>query len=504
MSESLSEPTSDVSEQRSDSFVADSLAVGMVIMLAMTIVQRGVGFFRGIWFCRMLDDIVVGQWAMAYDFITMVTPVMLLGMPGSLPRYVEHYRKQGHLPSFTNRLLIATVVLGAVFFAMMLAMPDWFGWLMFDSPQSHSLVLSVGVGVIAIIVFNFVYQLVSALRQVRVASVMQFVQSVGFTVIGIGWLTIYGTIEGLIYSFVAATLLAILPGAFTLASGWKGLPKSQEPFEASPMWRRVLPFAIALWVMNLLTNVFALSDRYMILHLMPGSSMDGQAAIGQYHSGRIIPVLLMSLASMAAGVLMPYLSADWEAGRKDAVRERLRQIVFGVAVFFTTGAAVGLVLAPWFFETVLQDRYADGLSVMPMAFVFAIWVSIATVGQDYLWVAERGKLVTVAIGVGLVANILLNLVLLPVWGLHGAVTATLVANGIVLIGLWLAMARHGYVLDRTTYYATILPATLLAGPWTSVACVIVTCLVCPQVKLWIFEAWAMLANHLRRRTAVAS
>jgi O-antigen/teichoic acid export membrane protein len=129
---------------------------------------------------------------------------------------------------------------------------------------------------------------------------MQFVQSVGFTVIGIGWLTIYGTIEGLVYSFVAATLLAILPGAFTLASGWKGLPKSQEPFEPSSMWRRVLPFAIALWVMNLLTNVFALSDRYMILHLMPGSSIDGQAAIGQYHSGRIIPVLLMSLASPPA------------------------------------------------------------------------------------------------------------------------------------------------------------------------------------------------------------
>jgi O-antigen/teichoic acid export membrane protein len=161
------------------------------------------------------------------------------------------------------------------------------------------------------------------------------------------------------------------------------------------------------------------------------------------------------------------------------------------------------MFAPWFFETMLQNRYADGLSVMPMAFVFSIWVSIATIGQNYLWVAERGKLVAVAIGVGLVANILLNLALLPIWGLHGAVTATLVANGVMLIGLWLAMARHGYVLDRTTYYVTILPATLLAGPWTAIACLIVTCTVCPQANLWIAEVWAMLVSKLRRQTAVA-
>ena len=47
------------------SFAADSLAMGVVVMLAMTIIQRFVGFFRSIWICRILDDNEVGQWAMA-------------------------------------------------------------------------------------------------------------------------------------------------------------------------------------------------------------------------------------------------------------------------------------------------------------------------------------------------------------------------------------------------------------------------------------------------------
>ncbi len=485
------------------SFVADSLAVGMLVMLLMTIVQRGVGFIRGIWFCRLLDDATVGQWSMAYDFITLITPVMLLGIPGSLPRYVEHYRIQGHLTAFLRRLLLATIVLGAIFFAILIALPGWFGWAIFLEPQSTSLIHSVGAGVLAIIAFNFVYHLVSSLRQVRVASMMQFVQSVSFTIIGIAWLTLGGGIAGLVYAFVAATLLAMLPGGLVLASGWKGLPKSEQSFDAPSMWRRLLPYAVALWAMNLLTNIFALSDRYMILHMLPVGEIDGPAAVGQYHSGRIIPMLLISLATMVSGVLLPYLAADWEAGRRDLVRERIRRILFVISLTFTVGAAFAMLIAPWFFSQVLEDRYADGLNLMPMAFVFSIWVALATIGQDYLWVAERGKLVAVAVGAGLVSNVVLNLLLLPVWGLQGAVVATLIANGVVLLGLWLAMARHGYRLDRTTYYVTIVPATLLAGPWVAIVCVAISGCVNADVKSWCVEAFDWIVAK-RRGTALAA
>ncbi|QDT06401.1 MurJ-like flippase [Rubripirellula lacrimiformis] len=466
-------------------------------MLAMTIVQRGLGFFRGIWFCRLLDDAVVGQWSMAYDFITMITPVMLLGIPGSLPRYVEHYRVRGHLSPLVRRMLTATVILGSGFFIAIMLFPDFFGWLVFLQPQGMSLVYSVGVGVVAIVAFNFVYQMVSALRQVRVASIMQFVQSVAFTILGVAWLSLAGGLTGLVYAFVAATLLAMVPGMTSLVRGWAGLPVSEEPFEPSPMWRRLMPYAAALWAMNLLSNVFALSDRYMILHMLPGDDLQTQAAVGQYHSGRIIPVLLISLATMVSGVLMPYLTADWEAGNKDKVRESLRRILFATSTLFTAGAACSLVLAPWFFRVVLENRYAEGLQMMPMTFVFCIWVSLATIGQDYLWVAEKGKWVAVSIAAGLAVNVALNFVLLPMWGLEGAVVATLVANAVVLGALWIAMSKFGYRLDLTTFILSLLPATLLAGPYIAMACVMTACAGSVQVRAWCDEGMAYLTLRLR-------
>jgi len=459
----------------------------MMVVLAMTIVQRTFGFLRGILFCRLMDDSVVGQWAMAFDFIIMITPVMLFGMPGSLPRYVETYRQQGHLRSLVKRLLISTAVLGGIFLVAMFVAPDWFGWLIFLDTDSQALTYSVAIGVLATIAFNFVHQLVCSLRQIRVGSLMQFLQSVFFTLFALFWLITGGGIVGVIVSFAIGSVLAMLPGLWTLYQGWDGVPQSDAPFDAPSMWRRLLPYAAALWTMNLLANLFEMSDRYMILHFTAGSEVVGQSAVGQYHSGRIFPVLLLSLATMISGVLMPYLSADWEAGRRCEVVEQMRKFLAAISLLFTAGSAAVLLIAPWLFATLLQNRYSDGLALMPMAFVFYIWASIAIVGQDYLWVAERGKWVGIAITLGLIVNITLNHYLLPIWGLHGAVVATLCSHAIVLSGVWIAMVRCDFHFDSVMLVISLLPATLLLGPITALFFVAIIPATNQRIQSWIGE-----------------
>ncbi|WP_413430821.1 lipopolysaccharide biosynthesis protein [Crateriforma spongiae] len=480
---------------RGTGFKADSLALGMVIVLAMTIVQRAIGFFRGIWFCRLMDDAVVGQWSMAFGFITLITPVMLLGIPGSLPRYVEHFRSRGQLGSFLRRIGLTTGCLAVIGFCIMWCCPQWFGWLIFLQPQDATLIYAVGVGVLSIVFFNFINDLNSSLRQVRMVSVMQFMQGVGFGIGGVAWLATGGGLTGLVLTFSATTVLATTPGLWRLRRGWSGMPIATESFDAPKMWRRILPYAAALWAMNLIGNVFELSDRYMILHFMPGAGVGGesigQSAVGQYHSGRILPMLFLSLATLLGGILMPYLAADWESGRVDAVRRRLKQVLLGVSACFTLIASGTLILSPWLFGTLLEGRYDDGLSLLPMAFVFCSWSALVMIGQNYLWVAEKGKWVTVALSIGLVSNIALNAWLLPRMGLQGAVLATLTANGIVMVGVWLAMVRCGYVADHTAFYVAVMPATVLAGPWVAVASVTIVMITSPAMRQWAEEGVAL-------------
>lgn len=472
-------------------FRVDSLAIGMIVMLAMTVLGRAIGFLRGMAFCRLMDDTDVGRWSMAFGFITLITPVMLLGIPGVLPRFTEHFRRKNSLTPFVRRIAIGTLACTTVFVTTMLWLPDWFGWIVFLQPQDNRLIYGVAGAVVGMILYNFISDLNGSLRQVRMVSCMQFMQGVGFTVLSVAWLIAGGSFTGVVWMFAASCLIASIPGLWSLIRSWGSAqvlgdieeepassvangdsPSRDDSFGRWDMIRRLAPYATALWMMNLIGNLFELSDRYMILHFIPATEtlsaeIAGQAAVGQYHSGRIIPMLLLSLGTMIGGVMLPYLSADWEARRFEAVQTRLRDALLAVSIVFTSGSAVAILLGPWIFNVLLQGRYTDGMTLMPMALCFCTWAALVTVGQNYLWTVEKGKWVPVAMAAGLFSNLALNAWLLPMLGLQGAVIATLCSHGVVMGGVWLAMVGCGYKVDLTLVVLSLLPVSLLFSPYVA-------------------------------------
>jgi len=81
----------------------DSLAASVLMLFALTVVQRMIGFLRGVLFCRWLDAEQLGQWDLAFGFLMLAAPLAVLGLPGSYGRYLEYYRQRGQLKPFLRR-----------------------------------------------------------------------------------------------------------------------------------------------------------------------------------------------------------------------------------------------------------------------------------------------------------------------------------------------------------------------------------------------------------------
>jgi polysaccharide transporter, PST family len=446
---------------------ADSLAFGLALMLLVTAFQRLIGLLRNLGFCHFMDDTELGLWSMAFGFLTLASPMLMLGIPGTMVRFVEHFRLQGQLKAYLKKVSIASLILATIGCLALLAARDRASYWIFGIETRWPLVTAIAIGVITTIVFNTSSDMTSALRQLKTVSRMQFMQSFSFTVLSIAWLALGGGLTGIVISLGIANVLGAMPGWWVLAKHWHELPQSTDPIGVDGIWRRVGRYAIALWGMNLLFNSFEMVDRYMLLHWTPGGTQAGQALVGQYHSGRVLPQLLMSLAMLASSSVMPYLAADWERGKRKRVAWRTRQLVFACSLAFTFAGAMAVLFGPWLFSLLTKQRYAEGLAVMPIAFVFTIWSGIALVAEDYLWCAERGRSVSIILAVALICSMGLNALLLPRYGLQGAALATLLANLLLLCGVWLLMARNGYQHDVATIWTTLVPATLLAGPWLS-------------------------------------
>ncbi len=452
----------------SSSLRANSLAEGVLILFALTIVQRMVGFVRGVLFCRYLDPEQLGRWDLSLSFLMLAAPVAVLGLPACFGRYVEAYRLSGQLRTFLRRTSLAGIVPALVCCALTAVFAADVADLLFGARDAAALVRAMSAGLTAFITFNYLTCLFTALRSSRIVSYMQFSNSllfagVSLTLFGCG----YVRAEAAVAAFGIACLASSLFAAGWLVALWRELPPTEAPLEHRSLWSRLMPFAFWIWITNWLTNLFEIADRYLIVHYGGLSSHDALALVGQYHSARVVPFLMIGLADMLATLLTPHLAGDWEAGRREAVAARLRFIVklFGLA--FQTAAIVLLLAAPLFFQTALEDKFGFGEAIFPWTLACALWTGLSMVSQNWLWCAERTRLVCVALFVGLSVSVGLNLLLLPKFGLQGVVAASAVAKLAALGAIWTSCRLLGMRIDNGLLVAAVLPGMLLVGPWTA-------------------------------------
>jgi len=472
-SDSGSEPL--VDEHTPTEIVADSLAYGMAFLFGLNLIQRVVGLGRNILVCRMLSPEELGRWNLSFSFLLLAAPLAVLGLPGVFGRYVEHYRHRGSLRTFLRRMLTATMLSAAVAIGALSLAPESVSRLVFNDPNQAGLIRLALAVLVLVIASNYLTELMTALRQVRLVSIMHFCQSLVFAVAAVGLLyaTTWGA-EAVISAYAAGCLAVVVLAIPLLAKTWRGLPVAEQRAPLAGMWRKVAPFAVWIWATNILANLYNVADRYMLIHFASIEPEQAAGLVGQYHSALVVPQLMLAAAAMFSGVLLPYLADGWEAGDRRKVWDQLTLALKAVALAFTAGGAALLLAAPLLFGYVLGHKYGEGLAVLPITVVQCIWAGLHAVAVNYLWCRERPGLGSGALLAGLILNLMLNVALVPLFGLWGAITATAIANASAPGPPYYLSVRLSMPIPRGLLVASALPAGLLAGPVVAAVVVVAT------------------------------
>jgi len=483
------------------SIVSDSISFGIVFALALTMIQRIVGFGRGVLFCRALPEDELGQWSMVYSFLLLLAPLSVMGLPGSFGRYLERYRQRRQMGIYVSRMTWVSGIGTASLIAAMLILPNRFSSVIFGQTGVERLVYAMAFGLACVAAFNFLTSLLEGLRQVRLVTVMRFVMAIAFATLGLVFAFTWSNgAMAVTVAFAVANLIGIVPALFFLVRHRGEFADDGEGFQHRQMWKQIVPFATWMWLINFVTNAYEVADRVMLTHLNTGTAEMAQSAIGQYHSGRILPMMLVGVAAMIAGFLMPYMSAAWESGKFDEAKSLMRWTVKIVAIGFTGVATLMLAGAPIIFDWILQGRYDDGLAVLPLTLVYCIWYSMISVSQDYLWCREQGKLALSAVAVGLFINVFANWAAIPVWGLHGAVAATAISNLCCLVVLMGFNQKLGWQVDRGILIVIVIPCIALLPVLYSLAASVLVAIGCLRYE-WVFtnSEKQQISQHLNER-----
>ena len=442
----------------------DTLAGGVFVMLVVTILQRGIGFGRNLVLCRFLQDDELGRWSLAFSFLLLAAPLIVFGLPGTFGRYVESYRRQGKLKMFLRRIGIVCGV--ATLIASVTLVVTWrrASYLLFHDAARSDLVLAVAATLLIVTAANFVAELLLALRWARILSILEFCNSLIFTAVSlVGVVWFQGGEIAVLAGFAAGASVTLVGGTtILLRQSWGTDGDVEEAPPERALWRTVLPFAGWMWVTNLCANLFDTADRFMLVHL--SGVTDADRLVGQYHAGRVVPLMLVSIAGMLGGVVLPHLVADWESSAHQKLADRLNRLVEWSLIGFTAAGVAILAGSGWLFDWLLAGKYNAGLAILPWTIVYSIWFGVMMLMQNYLWCLERARTVVAILVVGLAVNIGLNFWLVPVFGLYGAVWATTISLAVAIMATQRACTRHGMAWSITNGWLWLLPVSLLAGP----------------------------------------
>lgn len=470
----------------------------VLIMLILTGVQRLVGFGRSVLFCLFLSPYELGQWDIAFGFLTLAAPIAVLSLPAAFGRYVEYYRQRGQLRTFLRRVAVATSAMAVAATAAIVFGAAPFSQAIFGSADHAALVRLIAGTLLANILYNVVCELFVALRMQRIASGMELVLSLGFA--GFGLLLVSrweNRATSIVVAYGGACLAALIVSSVWLWHSWREMPVAGEPVRHGAFWGKLMPFVAWVWISNWLVNLFVFVDRYMVIHFSRMSNEAATALVGQYHSSRLVPQLLVTVASVLSGVTIPFLSRDWELGQSGRLSSRLNLLIKLTAIGLTAGAMLVLIGSPLLFGTVFRGKFDAGLAVLPWTLMYSTWFGIMAMARIYLWCAEKVRLVSIAYLLGLLVNIGLNLLLVPPLGLLGAVLGTCAAHIVALTIIYGISVADGLSFDRGACLASLLPLTLLLGPWGAIAGTVVAAI------LSVFTNLLLTGPERRELMAVA-
>lgn len=451
---------------------ADSLFGSLTWVLLLAVAQRGLGFLREILLCRWLDQDEVGQWALAFVFLSSGAAIVSFGIQGSMARYVEHYRQRGQLRAYLRRVAITSLSLAI---AAAVVAGTWrasFSEMLFGRPDRVELVAVLAVVLGIVVSHNYFIDLFTALRLFRVVSAMQFAAGVTFVVLAIAAMLVWRADSlGITVAFGAAQLAVVLGIGVYAWRTCRSLAADTSAARHASFWPHVLRASVALWGYNCLNNLLDVADRYMLVHLSGLEAEPALALVGAYHSARVVPSLLATGAGLVAATLMPHWSHAWESGRRQEVAARqllaLKLMAFGLL----SAAALVMVAAPFLFDVAFAGKYRAGQDVLPWVLATATWTGLAAVAFNYLWCAERLSLCAATLAAGLVANVSLGFLLIPTYGLLGAALAAGMGQFTQLSLVYRLSKTYGMALDLGLWTLTTAPALLWLGPWTAVGIV---------------------------------
>mgnify|MGYP004525546335 FL=1 len=208
---------------------------------------------------------------------------------------------------------------------------------------------------------------------------------------------------------------------------WLSIFLKGRCFYSSKYWKFSLKLSIPLIGYSVATQILNVSDRLMI------SKMVGNSAVGIYSTLYTVSSLSLMVWTAINSSFEPYLYQNME--NKESKINKLSTTMLGL---YSLVAVLLVYLAPEIVRILATSEYYNGIYIMPPIAAGVYFIAVSNLYSDILVYLKKTKMIMFSSVVAASINVILNYLMINIYGYMAAAYTTLISYIIMafLLFIW--------------------------------------------------------------------
>jgi O-antigen/teichoic acid export membrane protein len=389
------------------------------VALFMRVLGAGLAFGFNVLIARALGAEGSGMYFLALTVTTIATVFGRLGMDNTLLRFVAAHASIGEWVAvkgvYQKGMLLSLTASGISTLVVFLSAP-WLAQTVFSKPELTEPIRWMSLAIIPTALGNLQAQVLKGLKRILASS---FIEIVSLSALSVGIFYLLGPdwqVNDAVWAYGLAAGITALMGVWLW---WSATPQTrgiQGYFDTQELLRTSLPL---FWVASI--NLVMMWTATLLLGVWGTTEDVGVFGVAS-RTANLTNFILVAVNSIAA----PKFAAFYKQGQMRALGSMARNSST-LMMLWALPILVLFVAAPGWVMKVFGQEFVGGGPILAILTI-GQFVNVATGSVGFLlMMTGHEKLARNNIAASAVANVVLNVTLIPLYGVVGAAIATAIS-----------------------------------------------------------------------------
>ncbi|MBL7056535.1 flippase [Candidatus Woesearchaeota archaeon] len=429
---------------------------GASIVLIFSLVAAFFGYLVRLILARGLSIEEFGLFYSIFAFLGMFGAFKSLGLDKALVKFIpefKHKKQFGKIKSAMIYSIFVQFVTNILILIFVYAFSKFLSDNYFHDPRADIILKLMAIalfidGFISIIKFSF-----QGFKKMVYFSNIDLVRMVIIVLtIAIGFKLNYGILSPVIAYLLSPIILIIIFGFILIKKVFPEFSKSKFLVEKKLM-KSVSKYGIFVMATTVGAIVLGYTDIIMLTYF------SGLTAVGLYSVALPTSKIFLFFPRALGGVLFPLTSEFWTAGKKSLIKEGLESLFKYSMIIIVPSVLVMFSFSDILINLLFGTSYISASDTLKILSIGMIFGTLSGISTNFFSGIGKPQINSKIIYAAAIFNLIINLVLIPVWGIIGAAISTTISY-IIMAVLGLTKIKKFIVLSLPIRYWM---KTLVAG-----------------------------------------